>query len=88
LGAVVDCEGATDAGPIRCSEHGRATDFAIIQPKDSVSWDLCCSVRNRRAWSGCIIHGVSTLRAIAAAAESERLTGSGATFSTVTAAAV
>ncbi len=59
-----------------------------MQPKDSVRWDRCCSVRNRRAWSGCIIQPVSNARAVAAPAESECLTGSGATLSTVRAAAV
>ncbi len=59
-----------------------------MQPKDSVRWDRCCSVRNRRAWSGCIIHPVSNPRAVAAPAEAGCLTGSGATFSTVRAAAV
>src|SRR6266853_5081389 len=44
----VDCEGATDAGPIRCSEHGLAKDFAIMQPKDSVTWDRCCSQKSPR----------------------------------------
>ena len=59
-----------------------------MQPKDSVRWDRCCSVRNRRAWSGRIIHLVSNPRAVAATAEAECLTGGGATFSTVRAAAV
>ena len=59
-----------------------------MHSKDPVRWDRCCSVRNRRAWSGCIIHPVSNPRAVAAPAESGCLTGSGATFSTVRAAAV
>jgi len=59
-----------------------------MQPKDSVRWDRCCSVRNRRAWSGRIIHLVSNPRAVAAPAEAECLTVGGATCSTVRAAAV
>ena len=39
-------------------------------------------------WSGGIIHPVSNARAVAAAAEARCLTGCGATFSTVRAAAV